>query len=176
MRIKELEEKIRFLEGEVEKGREASRKVKKLSSLFERWRAELYHKSDLLNQFRSVMNAPELMLDDQWRIIGYSSQFVRLCPQVIELARRKAHLGEVLADGEFSRIEERIGQSAALARLPYQEDQGWKLEYNGPNSRNEISRLWQVHCTCTRKNWEIAERDGELRLVHRAHAEDEVDC
>jgi hypothetical protein len=97
MKTKEMEEKIRFLEREAEKGREVNRKLKKLSALFERWRVELYHKSDLLNQFRSVMNASELIVYDEWRIIGYSSHFVKLCPQVIELAQKKAHLREVLA-------------------------------------------------------------------------------
>ena len=173
---KRLEEKIRRLEAEAEKGRQAEDKLNKLKSLYDRLKWDAFHKSGLINQFRSVINAPELMLDDNWRIIGYSSQFVRLCPHIVPLAERNGPLREILADGEFERIQKRLSEIGALANLPYQEDGGWKLEYRGPHSNNELSRNWRVHGTCRRKNWEIVERNGGLRLLHHEHHDDELDC
>ncbi len=125
---------------------------------------------------RSTVNNPELVLNEKWQIIGYSSSFLPLTARVTDLAQRRASLKEFLTDEDFEKILDYQRAVERLEHLPYNEGKPWELRYEGPESVDRIGETWLCSAGEDEGGWDIAGQGGRRRLIHRANLEDSRDC
>jgi signal transduction histidine kinase len=125
---------------------------------------------------RSTVHNPELLLNEKWQIVGYSSSFLPLTNKVIDLAQRRASLKEFLADEDFEKILAYQQEVKRLEQLPYDEGNPWELRYEGPKPADRIGETWILSSGDDESKWDIVERDGRNRLIHTANLNDPHDC
>ncbi|MFH1069324.1 MAG: sensor histidine kinase [Candidatus Glassbacteria bacterium] len=125
---------------------------------------------------RATIYNPELILDENWRIIGYSNSFLLLTDSVIGFAQRRDSLEDFLEAGDFEKIREYQETVSALEILNYDVGEQWELRYRGPGSEDEIGSTWLCAAGEDPDLWRIEKSGGSHRLVHRARLEDARDC
>ncbi|HLA38896.1 MAG TPA: histidine kinase, partial [Candidatus Glassbacteria bacterium] len=125
---------------------------------------------------RATIYNPELILDENWRIIGYSNSFLLLTDSVIGFAQRRDGLEDFLEAGDFEKIREYQDTVSALELINYDEGDPWQTRYRGPDSQDEIGSSWLCAVGEDPDLWEIVDSGGHYRLVHRARLEDARDC
>jgi len=179
----ELEIKVKKLEDEAEKGRQAEARLKKtklaLGDMKKLYDESLKNRGMLerkVSAIRSKVNMPELFLNDTWKIVGYSSDFPVLTKKVAEFAEKKKSLREFLRKGDFELIQQYLDKVEAMEKLPYDEGKEWKLRYKGPKTGDRTGKQWIVSAYCSEKHWEIRNDGGRLKIFHRPHIRDETDC
>ena len=125
---------------------------------------------------RALVNMPELYLDQNWNIVGYSVDFPLLTKKVYELTKKRKHISRLLGEKDYRKIEQYLEQVKALDGLPYDKGGKWELRYRGPDFSDSIGGTFIPYKSTSGNHWEIVERDGKLRIRHRPHLDSEVDC
>ena len=125
---------------------------------------------------RALVNMPELYLDQNWNIVGYSVDFPLLTGKITGLTEKRRHIRELLGDEDYRKIERYLEQIKALEELSYGKGGKWELSYSGPNSSDEIGSTFVPYKSIQENHWEIIERAGKLRIRHTPHLDSEVDC
>ncbi|HUU28972.1 MAG TPA: sigma 54-interacting transcriptional regulator [archaeon] len=125
---------------------------------------------------RAMVNMPELYLDKNFNIVGSSVDFPFLTKKIYEFAHKRMHIKEFIGEDDYKNIDKYLKRIKDLEDLPYDKGKPWRLRYKGPNPSDEIGKSWIPYKSAMVNNWEIIERDGMLRIVHKPHLEDEVDC
>ncbi|HUU27085.1 MAG TPA: PAS domain S-box protein [archaeon] len=172
----ELEKRIKELEKESKKRRTAQDHLKKLEKKYAEIFAEKAKIFKTIHLKQSIVNMPELYLDHNLNIIGYSGDFPTLTESVIRFAYKKRHLREFLKEGDFDQIQRYLSNVEALKDLTYDEDKDWQLRYKGPNDSDKIGESWLVCGNCNKQNWEIKDDCGKLKITHKPHIRDSVNC
>lgn len=121
---------------------------------------------------RAAIDMPELYLDNEWNVFGYSQNFLALSEKANEFANERGNLKDFLNKGDFERLLEYVNKVKALEDLPYDEGEKWRLRYKGPKKSDRIGKDWIVSLNCSEKYWKVA--DG--MLIHEPHIQDRVDC
>ncbi len=172
--IPDLLKKVRLLEEEARQGREASARLKRLQKLYD----DVVHLSDRsarkIYLLQSAVNMPQLYLDREWRITGYSVDFLLLFEGIERFCRERRHLKDLLTEGGFDRIEEYLSRLQNLEELPYGDGEAWKMVYQGPAHDEAIGRDWVSYLGDS--HWELREVNGRPCLLHHPHMEDFQDC
>jgi len=171
-----LEKKVRELEKEAGKGQKALNKLKILEKVNARLSKALFERSRHLYKIRSMLNMPELYLDTEWKVTGYSGQFLSLSKRVVEFSERRKNLRDFLQEGDFEKITRQLENINKLQELNFDRGGKWKLRYKGPSEMDKIGESWVVHSSCSQSNWEITYRDGSRCIFHRPHIQEENDC
>ncbi|MCE5272740.1 PAS domain S-box protein [bacterium] len=172
--IERLKQQVRILEEQARQGREALERLGRVQKLYE----DVVHLSDLNSRniylLQAAINMPQLYLDRQWRIMGYSIDFLLLFEGIAELSREHRHLADFLGAEGFSRIEDHLARLSTLEQLPYDEGGDWNLVYQGPNAGEAVGRDWVPFQNDP--HWGLETRGGRVCLVHQSHMEDFKDC
>jgi PAS domain S-box-containing protein len=129
-----------------------------------------------LHSFYSTLEMPMLYLDPDWNIIGYSEDFLALTQSILKFTEKRKSLSEFLQEGDFEKIQRYQKKVGTLQELTYDQGGDWELRYEGPNTQDEIGESWIPYSDCEKRNWEIKGDNGNLKIIHKSHIEDEVDC
>ncbi len=162
----ELEEKLNTVRRKLEK-QQTRHSV--ISAMLDKY-------SRSLQAVRSVINMPELYLDLNWNIVGYTNNFLILTKKVFEFTKKRKNIKEFLKEGDFNKIKQYLEKIEALEALPYDEGRKWVLRYKGPNPSDKIGESWIAYKSCERCQWQINEESGTLTITHSPHIGDAVDC
>ena len=157
---KEHEKKLKELEREVRKGKTAENRLKKLEQQFAEVLDERNKKAQMIATIRAMIAMPEIYLDHNWNIVGYSDDFPFLTGKVMELADKRKNLREFLVRSDFDRIQQYQEMIGLLEDLPYDEGRKWQLRYTGPNEGDKIGESWIEYEVNEKNEWQIK----ELRL------------
>ncbi|HUU26799.1 MAG TPA: PAS domain S-box protein [archaeon] len=170
-KVKELEEKAR-------RGNKAEIALKNYKKRFAHNLSRLDKITKEVHEIRSMVNMPQLYLDYNWNIVGYSSDFPLLTSKVVEYARERKNLKEIFNGSDFEKIKKNQQMIKALENLPYDKGREWVLRYRGPNAADKIDQNWIVYRFrgCQSANWQIVDQNGKLKIVHDAHIHDDIDC
>ncbi len=125
---------------------------------------------------RSTVHNPELLLNEKWQIVGYSSSFLLFTSTVLDLAERRASLNEFLIGVDYDKIMAYQQAVERLERLPYDEGGPWELRYEGLEPKDRIGETWICSVGDDESRWNVVEQEGKCRLVHRANPNDPHDC
>ncbi len=123
---------------------------------------------------RWIVNMPQLYLDDNLRIVGHSTDFVRLTSKVVEYAQEGTGLNVLIRDEDVKKIRDYIAWLHGLRDLPYEDGEPWKLRYSGPSQDDRIGRQWIMHAGDDK--WEILNRNGKRIIRHGVHGKKYRDC
>ena len=176
IQIKELEQKVAKLETDLAKERKTRQRLQQAERLYTVQRQRMIKLLKEAHFFRATVGMPELYLDEDWRIIGYSGNFMHLTESVAEFARRKKHIRSFLCPGDFKKIEDYLQLVEALRNLPYGKGQRWRLKYKGPNPAERLGKEWIPFRTSDKGRWKIARDKGTVKIIHQQHIEDKQDC
>jgi len=172
----ELRKRLEKLEKEAQKGRQAEAELKELKRRFAKCLDDRIQMGRTLSAIRSIGNMSELYLDQDWNIVGFSSNFSSLTDKVVEFRDQKKNLRDFLKAGDFEKIQQYLETVSALKELPYGDGGKWRLEYKGPNASDKIRKSWFASARCKPNKWRISEKDGRLKIIHEPHFQDETDC
>lgn len=172
--LEQLQSEIRQLRSRLKK---ASSTEDRLHDIEKRYR-ELLQSNDSLTReiyaIRSIVNMPQLYLDDDLRIVGYSADFVRQTTKVIDYAREGTDLSVLVKKKDVDNLREYLERLRALENLPYEDGEAWQLCYSGPTEQDRIGGQWTMHTA--NDNWKFANHEGKWRLIHLPHTGDRLDC
>jgi len=172
--IEKLKQQVRILEEQARQGRQALARLGRVQKLYE----DVVHISDrsARNIFllQSSVNIPQLYLDRDWRITGYSTDFLLLFEGIERFCQERCHLQDLLTSEGFGQIEEYLARMSAIENLPYDDGAAWDLVYQGPKTTEVIGRDWVPFQGDP--HWGIETRDGRVCMVHQPHLEDFKDC
>jgi len=129
-----------------------------------------------LATLRATIDMPELYVDQNWNIVGYSDHFFAISQKVVQYAKESKHLKYFLKKGDFNKINEFREKEIKQDKYSFDLGGKWSLKYKGPKSTDEINRTWNAFNSCNRCKWEIIEEKEKLKLFHRPHTNDELDC
>lgn len=167
--------KIERLEEEARLGRESRREMASLRKQYEDTLRVLDRTARNVYFLQAAVGMPQLHLDRKWRITGYSADFPIVFERIIEFARKRRHLRDLLGESDFSKIENYLRQVQSLRRLPYDDGEPWVAVYEGPSPGERIGREWVAFGEG--RYWSIEPRDGGgCAIVHTPHIEDNKDC
>ncbi|HUU30040.1 MAG TPA: PAS domain S-box protein [archaeon] len=172
----ELIEQLRQLGRENNKSRQFKALLEALKKQYNECaqkRNDLYRTISLM---RATVDMPELRLDQDWNIIDCTTNFITLTDLVMEFREKKKNLREFLKEGDFERLEQCLDNIKALDSLPYGDGGKWRLRYKGLKKTDRIGKKWIPTKKCRENNWQIIEDEGKLKIIHRPHLADEVDC
>ncbi len=130
---------------------------------------------------RSIVNMPQLYLDDKLNIVGYSSDFMLLTDKVIKYAMNRKNIRELLSKSEFEKLKKHLEKIKALEDLPYEKGEQWQLRYQGPKMSEVIGTDWIVYRDYGKKkseahHWRIVKKHGKSKIFHDPHVLDNLDC
>ena len=125
---------------------------------------------------RSLINMPELYLDENWNIVGYSGTFPFISQKVVELTRNRAPLSQFLKAVDVEKIKEHLKKEQDLATLPYSRGGRWQLRYKGPGEQDGIGSTWIVYNEANDRYWEIIDSNGKKAIRHNPIVEKALDC
>ena len=170
----QLLEEVERLKMELDQARKDGKKLKTLQRRY----VEMQQSIDIWTRevfaIRSLVNMPQLYLDDDLRIVGHSADFVRQTTKIIQYAREGTHLNVLLEDSDVESLREYIGRVRALEDLPYGEGEPWQLKYKGPGAGENIGREWISHSgDC---HWKLKKRGGGYAIYHEPHPDDHCEC
>ncbi len=174
--IKELEQRVAQLETEAARARKIKQCLKQTERLCLDQHQRLIKLSKEAYFFRATVDMPELYLDERWRIVGCSGNFVHLTKSVVEFADRKRHIRGFLQPGDFKKIEDYLRCVEALRDLPYENRRRWCLRYKGPNPGERVGKEWIAFRASDKNNWKIARDNGIVKIIHQQHFEDKQSC
>ena len=150
-----------------------------LESLKKQYNECLVKRNDLyrtLSLVRATVGMPELRLDKDWNVLSFSTNFITLTDWVGEFMEKKGNLREFLKEGDFDRLQDCLNKIAALEKLPYSDGRKWRLRYKGPNETDKIGKNWIASKRCREMNWQIVREGRKLKIIHKPHIADDVDC
>ncbi|MBN2134864.1 MAG: PAS domain S-box protein [Acidobacteria bacterium] len=131
--------------------------------------------SRTFSALRATINMPDLILDKDWNILGYSDNFVFLHDNIEEYAEKRRNLRGFLKKGDFGKIQSYLKSIEQLRKLPYGKGKRWQLRYKGPNAGDLIDKTWISYSSCKNEHWQIAGEDGNWKIMHRPCLEDTKD-
>jgi len=172
----ELLAEVKKLEDRAKKGNQAELALKKIEKGHAETLKELDKMCREIYAIRSMVHMPQLYLDQNWNIVGYSSDFPLLTRKVNQYARLRKNVKGFLNEGDFTKIKKYLDLIKALENLPYDQGREWKLRYKGPNASDKIGKSWIVYTICENCRWEIINDNGKLKIIHRPHIRDHLDC
>lgn len=132
--------------------------------------------SRMFSALRATINMPELILDQNWDIVGYSNNFILLHDNIKEYTEERKNLREFLKKGDFGKIQNYLKKIKRLKKLPYDKGRRWKLRYKGPNAEDMIDETWTVRSSCNKKRWQIVSDNGTLKIRHRPYSRNTKEC
>ena len=172
----ELENRVKELEKLHKKESKAKERLKELKKeLAFTWKENI-NMSRLIKNLRATANMPELHLDSNWNIVGYSNSFLSITDKVVDFSIQKKSLRDFLNEGDFDKIQQYLEKIKKLEMLPYDQGQPWNLRYSGPHSGDKTSESWITYSKEYCSRWEIKKDQGKLKIIHRPHVRDKVDC
>jgi PAS domain S-box-containing protein len=176
-RNEELQEKIGRLEAELGRARQSGARLADLERICREAELVKDRMARVIYALQAAINMPELYLDRDWNITGYSGSFLGLFKQVTGYAEGKRPLREFLREGDFDGIGEYFRKVESLKSLPYGKGRKWALRYSGPSGAERIGKDWIIFNNgADEGRWEIVEDRGRWKIVHRAHVADSLDC
>lgn len=126
---------------------------------------------------QSVVDMPELYLDPEWNVVGYSNRFFSLSPRIAEYVEKRINASRLFGPSEWDRICVYLERVSRLDGVSF--DGGrWRLRYKGPSSASDlIGRDWIDFSNCRRHSWTITDLgNGREAFYHQAHVKDDNDC
>jgi PAS domain S-box-containing protein len=129
-----------------------------------------------LNALRCALDMPELYLDDDFNIVGFSPNFPVLTKRIYELKNKRMHIKKLIEKEDVIKIERYLEKTREILKLSYDDGDKWNLRYKGPCHSDELGKTWIPYTGNASNHWRIVERDGKLSIVHDPHVVDEVDC
>ena len=146
--------------------------------------AELQHNGNILARryfaLRAAINLPEIWLDDDWKIIGYTNDFLHLVKNGTKQSSYKdKYLKDILREGEFKKIENYLSKVKILKNLPYEQGNSWELKYKGPNHSDVVGDTWLKNRNMDGvfdDLWSIENINGKYKIIHKPHINDSADC
>ena len=177
----DLLKKINQLEKKLDKASQAELALAELEKRYTFVLKDLDNTTRETYAIRSVVNMPQLYLDQNLNIVGYSSDFLLLTDKVIKYAMNRENIRQLLNETEFERLKLHLEKIKALEDLPYEKGEKWRLRYQGPKTPEVIGTNWIVYRDYGKKkseahNWRIAKKDGKLKIIHDPHVQDNLDC
>ncbi|MEA1878051.1 MAG: histidine kinase, partial [Bacteroidota bacterium] len=128
-----------------------------------------------LYSLRATINMPEVVLNENWEIIGYSPNFLHLTNSIFDFCDKRKKFKYFLKEGDFDRIEGYIKKVKALENLPYDKGKKWQLKYKGPTASDKIGETWISNRGIKQNRWAIKKVDGTMKIIHDADFENPVD-
>ncbi len=167
-----------LLEREVARRRQAEEALRELGQKYTWAIRNLDKTSREIFAIRSIVNMPQLYVDDRLRIVGYSAEFMLLTTRIAELARDRVPIDEFFAEGDSARIRGHLQRIRELEGLPFDQGEPWELRYRGPGEGDRIGEDWIVYSRedRTHQHWSKVRRGDHYRFIHRAHLLDNRDC
>ncbi|HUU29281.1 MAG TPA: PAS domain S-box protein [archaeon] len=175
-KIKELEQKVKTLVAAAERADEAEARLSLIEKKYRELKQLVHRTNRDILALRSAVDMPELYLDRDWNIVGYSGNFMYLTKEIVESANMKRHLSRFLRPEDFNKIAAYLKRVAALKNLPYDKGAQWKLRYEGPDPEDMIGKSWHSFRGKDAANWKIIQEHGRRKMIHSAHIDDKLDC
>lgn len=172
----QLSEKVKWLEEEIKQARQTNIELGKFEQRYGEAMRELDKMCREIYALRSMVKMPQLYLDQNWNIVGYSSDFPLLTRKIKTYTRLKKNVSEFFNELDFDKIDSYMQSIKALEDLPYDKGDPWELRYKGPDQSDKIGGSWIVFAVTENCRWEIVEKKGKLRIVHKPHVRDHLDC
>ena len=174
-RIEELEEKVRT-------GERTNRALKDLQKQYADVLKNLDKTTREIYAIRSIVNMPQLYLDDDLNIVGYSNEFFLLTGKAIEYSQKRTNIKHLLSKSDFNKFRAHVQRIKELENLPFDQGREWELRYKGPDSSDVIGANWTVYHRAEKSKaqgrcrWEIVNEKGKFKFIHRPHTLDTLDC
>jgi len=172
----ELAERVKQLEENASKEKQAELALENLEQQHAQSLKELDKMCREIYAVRSMVNMPQLFLDQNLNIVGFSSDFPLLTRKVNKYTRLRRSLRDLFNEGDFEKIKKHLDLIKALEYLPYDKGCEWKLRYKGPTAADRIGKSWIVYTICENCRWEIVDDNGKLKILHKPHIRDHLDC
>ena len=172
----ELSAKVKRFEEKAGKQKQAGLALKNIEKGYAESLKELDKMCREIYAIRSMVNMPQLYLDQNMNIVGYSSDFPLLTRKVNMFARLRKSVRGFFNKGDSDKIKKYLKSVKALENLPYDQGREWKLRYQGPKAYDRIGKSWIVYKICENCRWEIKNEEGKLKIIHQPHIRDHLDC
>ena len=160
----ELEQQIRELEARNEK---LSGQVSRLRQIVSEGTLTQDRLTRMLYRFVNLLNLPGLHTDENWNIVGEIGSFPAPTSERNSKGLRKLNLREILADGDFQKVEDYVEKTESLADKilpnPYQ----WELLYSGPTLDEKIDVNWLSFPHRQEHFWSIRDYKGQPAIYHQ---------
>ncbi len=172
----EWERHVERLEAEVERGKQAEIAYRTLKEKYE----HAIRMQDLLSRevfaIRNMLRMPELLLDEDFHILGHSDDFPAVTRKLDRLVSGRRHLREFIGEEGFRKIEDYLQRIESVEKLPFDQGGRWKLRYQGPGPNDSIGGNWIPYHSSECCHWRIEQREGGYEFLHQPHPDDLVNC
>ena len=173
----ELEERIRTLEESARRGMLAERSLRSIEKNYAETLKNLDKMCREIYSIRSMVGMPQIYLDENWNIVGYSADAPLLSRKVVRYARERRNIRDFFRESDFDKIIQHLHKIASLENLPYDQGRKWNLAYGGPAAEDDLDKNWIIYRNTEHCHWEVKPRDkGGFSIHHKSHAADYLDC
>jgi PAS domain S-box-containing protein len=172
----ELSATVKRLEEKVKESQEHESALRNIEIVYAESLKKLDEMCREIYSIRSMVNMPQLYMDQNWNIAGYSSDFPLLSKEISKYVRQKKNIRGFFNKGDFDKIKKHQELIKSLENLPYDKGREWKLRYRGPRTSERIGKNWIVYTICENCRWEILNDCGKSKIIHKPHIRDHLDC
>ena len=132
--------------------------------------------TDRLFTYLSVVNMPELILDESWRITGFSHSFFSITYEIASLANQRKHISSIVNHATFLELQNYVKELQYLKNLNFVSDEPWKPLYKWPADYVNLLEKWEVSLECRKDYWHFENTSSGPRIIHDAHTDIRNDC
>ncbi|MCE5271501.1 PAS domain S-box protein [bacterium] len=173
----QLEQRILELEENARRGALAERSLHSIERSYAETLKNLDKMCREIYSIRSMVGMPQIYLDENWNIVGYSADAPLLSRRVVRYTRERRNIREFFQESDFEKISRHLQKIASLENLPYDEGREWKLAYAGPAAPDDLERNWIIYRHTENCHWKVLPREGGgFKIYHAPHTDDYLDC
>ena len=177
----ELLKKVKQLEKKLEKAGQFKHALGEIEKRYAFVLKNLDNTTREIYRIRSIVNMPQLYLDDKLNIVGYSADFLLLTEKVVKYAMDGKNISDLISDTDLEKIKQYLEKIKALENLPYAEGEKWQIRYRGPKGSEVIETDWIVYQDSVNlapeiARWTIEKEDRKYRIRHKPHIQDDLNC
>lgn len=159
---KELVKRLRKLEKENSSGKKTLESLRK-------W---IDSQTKQCESYKTTADLLELYLDEDWRIVDCSNNFLLLTESIVGLRIKGEHVRNFLQKGDFEKIQEYLNRHDEIKNLPFNKGREWELRYKGPSDSEKIGNDWLPFSFSGTNQWRI--ENG--KVIHQPLIQNDEDC
>ncbi|MBN1225212.1 MAG: PAS domain-containing protein, partial [Candidatus Aminicenantes bacterium] len=129
-------------------------------------------KSREFESYKSTAELLEIYLDDDWRIVDNSNNFLLITEDIVGLRKKRAHFKEFLKEDDFEKIRDYLEKIERIRKLSFKKGKKWELRYKGPSNTEIIGKDWLPFSFSGVNQWKI--ENGVI--IHRPNKKNDEDC
>ena len=132
--------------------------------------------TDRLFTYHSIVNMPELTLDESWRITGFSHSFFNITYEIANLANQRKHITSLISKATLLGLQNYVKELQYLKKLDFVSAEPWEALYKWPDDYENLPDKWEVSLGCRQDYWNFENTAAGPRIIHDAHTDIRDDC